>query len=309
MAGSTQGPRNLQEFEALFAEVSNWGRWGDDDERGALNLITPREVRAAVALVQEGITVNASWPLRTEADVENFRPVVHLMTRAGDLATEFDSCGDYVAMMYHGYGVSHIDALCHFFFRGQTYNGRPASVVTSMGARANAIDVAQNGIMGRGVLLDIPRARGVEFVESGDAIYAEDFDAAERAAGVHVGAGDILLVRTGRQVQKQQRGIWDPRQSMPGMHASSARWIRERDVAIVGCDATSDVRPSQVEGVGQPMHVLLLVAMGVHLLDNLQLEDLAEACASRSRWEFLLSLNPLRLAGGTGSPLNPIAVF
>ncbi len=309
MPRTLPSPRNVEEFEALFREVSNWGRWGQDDQRGTLNLLTPERVRAAATLVREGVTVNLSWPLPTVADVENFRPTLHLMTRAGDLADEFASSGDFYAITPHGYALSHIDALCHFFWRGQMYNGRPASLVTSMGARANAIDAAENGIIGRGVLLDIPRLRGVEYLEADEAILAEELEAAERAAGLRVGPGDILLVRTGRAVRKAALGVWDPRQMLAGLHASCARWLRERDVAVLGCDGVSDARPSQVEGVEQPVHLLCLVAMGLHLLDNMQLEALAQACRERGRWEFLLTLNPLRIAGGTASPLNPIAVF
>jgi kynurenine formamidase len=298
-----------EEFERLFAEVSNWGRWGEDDQRGALNLITPETVRAAVALVREGVTVNLSWPLPTVADVENYRPVVHLMTRAGDLPDEPGNPGDYLAIMPHGYAITHIDALCHYLWNRQSYNGRPASVVTSLGARANAIDAAENGIIARGVLLDVTRTRGVEFLEPGEAVLPEELDAAERAAGLRVGAGDVLLVRTGRAVCKQRRGLWDPREILAGLHASCARWLRQRDVAVLGCDGISDVLPSGIPDVPQPLHVLTLNAMGVHLLDNVQLEAAAESCAARGRWEFLMTFYPLRIARGTASPLNPVAVF
>ncbi len=309
MSESGRYPHNVQEFEALFQEVSNWGRWGADDGRGALNLINPETVRAATALVRDGATVSLSWQFRTEADIENYRPAVHLMTRAGDMVEEFDSVGDYFAVMYHGYAVSHIDALCHFFFRGQMYNGKPANLVTSIGARANSIEAAENGIIGRGVLLDIARLRGVDYLEPGEPIFPEELDAAEQAAGLKVGSGDILLIRTGRAKAKEALGLWDPRERLAGLHASCARWIRARDVAVVGCDGITDVVPTLVDGQRQAMHVLTLVAMGIHLLDNMQLEAVAEASAARSRWEFLLTLNPLRLAGGTGSPLNPIAIF
>ena len=308
MAG-TAPPITAEQFQQLFDEVSNWGRWGADDERGALNLITPERVRAAAALVRDGTTVSLGWPFPTVADVENYRPVVHLMTRGGDVSNEFASSGDYVAVMPHGYAITHVDALCHYFWRGQMYNGRPAALVTSIGARANAIDAAQTGIISRGVLLDIPRVQGVEYLEPGEALFADELEAAERAAGVRVGPGDVLLVRTGRAVRRRKVGVWDPRASLAGLHATTARWLRERDVAVLGCDGVSDVTPSGFPVVDHPLHILTLIAMGVHLLDNVQLEDLAAACAARGRWEFLLTINPLRIAGGTASPLNPIAVL
>src|SRR4051812_40019861 len=236
MATQQRTPRNVEEFDQLCKELSNWGRWGADDQRGALNLITPDTVRAAAGLVREGATVNISHPLPTVADVENFRPVVHLMTRAGDMGEEYQSTGDYMAIQPHGYGISHIDALCHFHWRGDMYNGHSITLVTSIGARANSIDAAENGIIGRGVLLDLARLRGVDFLEFGDGITPEELDAAEQAAGLRVGPGDILLVRTGRGVRRAQQGPLDPLKGLAGLHASCARWIRERDVAVVGCD-------------------------------------------------------------------------
>src|SRR5439155_9030519 len=190
------------------------------------------------------------------------------------------------------------------------YNGHPLSSATSMGARQLDITAAAQGIVTRGVLLDIPRLHGLEWLEPMTPILEADLDAAERAEGVLVAEGDVLLVRTGRHRRRAARGPWNPEtEGAPGLHASSGRWLFGRHLAALGGDLSSDVLPSGVEGVPEPMHTLALVAMGMHLLDNLWLEDLAQACARLGRWEFLLLVAPLRLPGGSGSPCSPIAVL
>jgi kynurenine formamidase len=308
------GPSKLsvEEFQALFDRCSNWGRWGPEDERGTLNLITPEQVKRAAGLVQEGITVSCSLPLNTTPDVENRSPALHLMIRAGDVVAQESpppSIADYLGLAPHGQAHSHLDALCHVTWRGQIYNGRPVSVVTSTGAEKNAITIGQHGIVSRGVLLDVPSVKGVEWLEPGTPIVPDDLEAAETAEGLRVGEGDILLVRTGRHRRRKAHGPWNASAELAGLHYSCAPWLRERGVALLGCDGVSDYRPHGVEGVRIPMHTLTLVAMGMQLLDNQNLEELAEACASRRRWEFQLIVAPLRLERGTASAVNPIAVF
>jgi kynurenine formamidase len=302
---------SAEAFQALFERCSNWGRWGPDDERGTLNLITPDHTRRAAKLVLEGHCVSCAWPLNTTPDVDNPAPVVHLMLRAGDVVESWPShsVADYLALAPHGYAHSHLDALCHFSHQGKMYNDRPMSQVTSMGALANSITIGQHGIVSRGVLLDLPRVQGVEWLEPGYAIAPEELEAAEAAASLRVGEGDLLLVRTGRHRRRQVEGPWSPLQRLAGLRHDCAAWLHERDVALLGFDGISDVMPHGVEGVAQPIHVLTLVAMGMQLLDNQNLEELAEACATRGRWEFLLMIAPLRIARGTASPTNPIAVF
>ena len=301
----------LQEFQALFDQCSNWGRWGAEDERGTLNLITSDcRVRAA-GLVREGVPVSLAHPINTVSDVENISPAVHCMVRAGDvgLGVDFASTADYVAVAPHGLGHSHLDALCHFIWQGQTYNGRPASLVTSTGARANAITAGQEGIVSRGVLLDIPRVLGVDWLETDHAVRVEELERAEAAAGVRVASGDILLVRTGRHPRRLAHGVWDSRKELAGLHHTVAPWLKQREVALLGSDGVSDVRQQPFTVTTHPIHILALVAMGLQLLDNLNLEDIATACAQRTRWEFLLVVAPLKLVGGTASMVNPIAVF
>jgi kynurenine formamidase len=298
-------------FRELFERVSNWGRWGEDDERGTLNLITPEVTRRAAGLVREGVSVSCALPLNTVVDVENRMPAVHLMLRAGDVVDQVPtkSTADYLALAPHGQAHSHLDALCHVVYDGRIYNNRPASVVTSTGALHNAITIGARGIVSRGVLLDIPPLKGVDWLEPGTPILPADLEAAESAAGLRVETGDILLVRTGRHARRAVHGPWDASARLAGLHYTCAPWLRERGVTLLGCDGVSDYRPHDVEGVALPIHTLTLVAMGMQLLDNQNLEQLAAACAERRRWEFLLVVAPLRLERGTGSAVNPIAVF
>ena len=293
----------------LFEATKRWGRWGEDDERGALNLLTPERVSRAAALVQDGVTVSCGRRLPTEPAVDNPNPALHHMIHAGDFALEqkgFQWAADFVGVAFHGNSVSHIDALCHVFVDGQMFNGAAAAEVTSVGARRSSIEVAEHGIIGRGVLLDIPRHRGVEWLEPGDAITGEELD----AVGVDVEQGDIVLVHTGRDRRRDALGPWNTYvDGLAGLDAECARWLHDKDPSVLGSDGVSDVMPGGSPGWPIPIHMCALVGMGIHLLDNLRLDRLADACAERGRWEFLFIVAPLQIGGGTGSPVNPIAVL
>jgi kynurenine formamidase len=216
---------------------------------------------------------------------------------------------DYVGVDYHGDGHSHIDALCHVAYRGSLYNGMPVGHVTADGAAVQAIDILRDGLVGRGVLLDIPRLRGVPWLEPADDVMPDDLARAERDHGAAVREGDVLLVRTGHNRRLREHGPWQTADAKAGLHPTTARFFAERGIAALGCDGNSDTAPSRTEGVAFPIHVLAINAMGVHLLDYLQLDDLAAACAAHGRWEFLFVAAPLRVVGGTGSPVNPIAIL
>ena len=274
----------------------------------ALNFITPAVRQRAVATVQDGVTVSCALPLNTTPSAENAMPVTHLMVRGGDIPDATGSA-DYIAVAPHGMAHTHLDALCHIFYRGQMYNGFPAMAVTSAGATRNAITAGEQGISSRGVLLDIPSLRGLDWLEPGEPIHPADLDAAEERQGVRVEEGDILLVRTGRHRRNAAAGPSNGREVIAGLHASCLPWLHERRIAVLGCDGISDVLPSRIEGVGLPIHLVIIPAMGVHLIDNAQLDDLADACTERRRWSFLLTLAPLRLQRGTASLVNPIAMF
>ena len=295
-----------QEFRELFDAVSNWGRWDEGGERGALNHLTPARVAAAARLVRSGTTITLSQPLETEARIDVPEPADHHMTM---LPGDDGFAKDYIGLDYHNDGQSHIDAFCHVAFEGLLFGGSPASSVTAQGARADTIDVLKDGLVGRGVLIDVPRTRGVPWVEPGEHIFREDLEAAERAQGVRVEAGDILLVRTGHTRRLAELGPWNTPEAKAGLHPRAASFLADRCVAALGSDGNSDTAPSTTEGVGFPIHVLALNALGVHLLDYLQLEDAARHCESVGRWEFLFAAAPLRIVGGTGSPINPTAIF
>jgi kynurenine formamidase len=296
----------------LLESVSNWGRWGKDDQRGALNYITNEKRAAAARLVQTGETISLSLPLATRPASDNPTPVTHLMIRSGNVGHPLGSwgCADYFAIEPHGLATTHLDALCHHFYRGKMYNDFDHTEVDFQGAHKCAIDVARMGVISRGVLLDIPKIRHTEWVEPGDAIYPEDLEAAERDHRVQVAEGDVLLVRTGRFKLRRAKGVRAILSSMPGLHASCLKWLFDRKVAVLGSDAVSDVLPTTYDPpLKMPIHTGTLVMMGVHLLDNADLETLAEKCALDSRYAFMFNLLPLVLERGTGSPANPIALF
>ena len=300
------------EFRALFDRVSNWGRWDDGGRRGALNLLTPDRVEAAARLVRSGVTVTLSRALTTEARIDVPEPADHHMTMLTDEDIGSGSvrfAKDYVGLDYHNEGHTHIDAFCHVAFEGSFFDGSPAASVTADGADAGAIDILKDGLVGRGVLLDVPRARDIGWLEPGEHVFREDLEAAERLQGVRVSAGDILLVRTGHTRRLIELAPWDTRAAKAGLHPTAATFLADREVAALGSDGNNDTAPSSTEGVAFPIHVLALNAMGVHLLDYLQFEDLVRQCEGAGRWEFLFVAAPLRIQRGTGSPLNPIAVF
>jgi kynurenine formamidase len=300
------------DVKGLFDKLSNWGRWGKDDQRGALNFITSEKRAAAAHLVQAGESVSLALPLATIPAPDNPSPVTHLMVQAGADSREqpLPYSGDYFAIAPHGMANTHIDALCHVFWNNKMYNGFDASEVGSQGAKKCAIDVTRSGIVSRGVLLDIARLKKVAWMEPREKILPEDLDAAEKAQKVRVEEGDVLLVRTGRAAMRKQKGGWDPmRVGLPGLDAACLPWLHERRIAVLGCDAVSDVVPSGYDGVPLPVHVGTLVAMGIHLIDNADLDAVSSASQRLGRNEFMFSMAPLVLERGTASPVNPLAIF
>ena len=218
---------------------------------------------------------------------------------------------DFIGMVFHGWAITHVDSLAHFFWEGKLYNGRPAHLISaSMGATVESIELAAEGIVSRGVLVDVPLVRGVDWVERGEGVTPEDILAAEEKCGFTIEEGDVLLVRTG---QHRRRALEGPvNLDLAGSTACQAACLplfHERRIAMLGTDTSNDIRPGQYEKVPQPVHQVGIVAMGMWLLDNADLEALAEACAARGRWEFMLSMSPLKLSNTTGSPVNPLAVF
>jgi kynurenine formamidase len=288
--------------EAMMKELSNWGRWGKDDQLGTIHLITPASRKAAAALVKDGVSISISRPLDTQKALDNANPFASKPIRDGDFLM------DEYTVAYHGFAHTHMDSLAHMFLAGRGYNGVSAP---APGADLKSLTVAnyKEGIFTRGVLVDLPRLKGVKYLEPGTAIYPADLDAWEKASGTRIGPGDAVLIRTGRWLRRAEKGPWAAQDRVAGLHASCARWLKQRNIALFASDGPGDVLPSLVDGVAWPLHQLLLVAMGTPMLDNCDLEALAPAAASRNRSTFLLVVAPLRVENGTGSPVNPIATF
>jgi kynurenine formamidase len=307
MSGSLMSAASFRTLHDRLRQVP----WGTGDRRGALNHMTPERLAAAAGEVRLGRTVTLAAPLAGRAP-DNPEPGARHMKRLPGERSNVPGvsfAADQIVMNVHGDVDSHIDALCHVSYDGTLYNGVSANAVTSQGASELSIDDVRNGIAGRGVLLDIPRLRGVPWLEPGDSVTAAELAAAETAQQVRVGPGDVLFVRFGHRRRRAEHGPWDVAESRAGLHPEAMMYLAERQVAALGSDSNSDTAPSVVDGVAFPVHVLAIHAMGVHLLDYLQFEDLVPACAEAGRWSFLCVIAPLRLPGGTGSPVNPIAIL
>ncbi|MGW9433537.1 cyclase family protein, partial [Streptomyces decoyicus] len=292
-----------------FAAVRTWGRWTPAD-RGAWNRVTPDHVRRAAALARSGTVIALARPWNTAAGPDKSKPALHYMSDLGDVeAPEPSTHKDFIAVDYHGKATSHLDALSHAAYRGQLYDGHAArEYVDAGGARFGAVS-ALGPLVTRGVLLDLPTVLGCPWLEPGQAVHAADIVTAERALGVTIGEGDAVLLRSGSVRRRREKGAWDPGTASAGFHVDAVPLLAERGIALLGGDGDSDVRPSPVEGVHSPVHALALAAMGVPLLDNLDLEALSAAGAVAGRYEFLLVVAPLNIPGGTGSPVNPVAVL
>jgi kynurenine formamidase len=297
------------DIDSYFEKLSNWGRWGADDEIGTLNLVTPERVVAAGALVTEGVSISCARPVVTEpfaADVAS--PPQHFMVESGEDESA-ESSSDYIGLAFHGQTITHVDALCHVFWHGSMYNDRRSSLVTTHGAEQCSVEAMSAGATTRGVLLDIPKLNGVEWLDAGQPVGVAELEAAEAEQGVRVGAGDALLLRTGWSARRTALGPLPPKAGRPGLHASALPWLRERDIAILAADTANDVIPSGFSDHRIPVHTVGIVAMGLCLIDACQFEDLAAKCNELGRWEFMFTLAPLVLRSATGSPVNPIATL
>ena len=301
-----------------FTALSNWGRWGDDDQRGCLNLITPAKGKQAAALVQDGTPVSCARPIVTDITPDTTHQVQRHMVDSGE-GRDTDpperrlvrrGAAEFIGMVFHGQTITHIDALSHYSWQGKLYNGKPASLITSReGAQTHSIEPACDGIVTRGVLLDIPKVRGVSWLPPEEPVMPQDLEAAERSEGVRVEEGDILLVRTGNYRKRLDLGPVPGSEPMTACQVACTPWFKERGIAMLGTDTSNDVRPSHYATITSPLHTMCLVTLGLWLIDNANLEQLAEACQQRNRYEFMLTLAPLRLRNVTGSPVNPIALF
>ena len=340
---------SLLEFDTLFERLKNWGRWGAGDELGTLNYITPDKVAAAAALVKSGRSASMAIPIDKTAGPDNPNPAIHYMATTHDVDVGSKGVGfatDFLGMQFHGDCYTHLDALCHISYKGLMYNGIPASKVDVTGAGCLDVTAYAQGIVGRGVLIDVPRYRGVKWLEPGEAVTAEEIEAIEKAQGVWLGSGDIMLFRTGQYRRRLELGAWDvgddgSGDEVGGVGASvggigsgsgegggggdgggvmnacgragldpySLLLLHEREVAAFLPEGDGEVAPSYVEAIQSPIHPLQVAAMGMFVSDSLQMEEVARICEEENRFECMVVAAPLRLPGGTGCPFNPIAIF
>jgi kynurenine formamidase len=307
-AAAAPSPVSRDSLEQWLRRVSNAGRWGPDDQLGTLNLITPKKRREAAAEVRLGVSVSLAHEARPGPNPRSVRPLsLHYHTAADDsiVTWGFDS----TTVLFHGWAYSHIDALSHTAWRSRMYNGFAIQDHDDTGTARLGIEAMEAGIVSRGLLYDIPRLRGVAYLEPGTVITAEDLEAWERQSGMRAGPGDVVLIRTGRWARERAKGGWDVTRGAAGPHPSVGLWLHDRGVAALGGDVSSEFYPPLVEVISDPLHELAIAAMGMPLLDNLDLEEAAERAASARRWIFLFLAAPLRIRGGSGSLINPLAVF
>jgi hypothetical protein len=272
------------QFDGWKTELSNWGRWGKDDQKGTMNLITPAKRKSAAALVKEGFAVSLARDANTEKAVDNAQPYEDVMTNVSATGS-----GDKIAVSFHGYAHTHWDGLAHHFLNGKLYNGYDQKETVTMEGMAtkNAVINNKTGIFTRGILMDIPRLKGVPYLEPGTPIFVEDLEAWEKQAGIKVGSGDAVFIRTGRWMRRAQTGPWDVGKLAAGLDPSVLPWIKKRDIAILGSESALSAVPIPKQLTNPddylPVHNFVLVALGMNLFDDCDLDALAQAAAARNR--------------------------
>lgn len=307
-ASGSPGPLITQaQYDRWQIELSNWGRWGKEDELGTLNLITPAKRRAAAALVREGVTVSLASVAQTEKGLDVPCPNEWAMLTL----TEAGATDRIAYPCIHGAGTTHIDAFAHRFFGGRMWNGYAVSglVTQEGGAARNSVLTMKDGIVTRGVLYDIPRLKGVPYLEPGTRIFPADLEAWEQKTGVRVGPGDALLLRWGRWARRAALGPWPIEEGAAGLDVSVIPWLKRRDIALLGWETPAYIPQPPGDLPRLAVHDFVLTILGVHLLDRADFEALSQATAARKRWEFMVTIAPLPIPKGTGSPVNPIAMF
>ncbi len=301
-----------EEFVALAKSVNNWGRWGADDERGTLNLITDDVVRRGAACVRTGKRFALGLPLGSDgpqigAVPGRFNPI-HTMIAINESSFGHPFCSSDDMAVIALQAATHWDSLAHVSYEGRIYNGHPIDSIDAHGAARNGIDKV-GPLVGHGVLLDVARARGVERLDGGHALTPDDLAAAEELAKVTVTEGDIVLLRTGHQTLLRAGDKMTYNISAAGPSMQSVPWFHERGVAAVATDnSIFEVFPCERADLWLPVHLLHLVEMGLTQGQNWNLEELAADCADDGVYEFFLDATPQPFVGGLGSPVNPVAV-
>lgn len=314
-------PDHISEGDVVrhyLAERRNWGRWGEDDEIGAINLITAERRIAAAQLVTEGVSISLSRPFPKNQMAGSEVLAEHKMEPRIERGHGGGAVTDYYGTSYHGAESTHIDAISHVWDADGIYGGRnPDDVITDEGVTFCDIDQWRDGIVTRGVLLDVPAYRGVEYVDNHQPVHGSELEEIVLAAGITIHPGDAILIYCGREAWMRDHGTYglqsahvtngnqaDPR---PGLHGSCLKFIRDHDVSMLVSDML-DSYPTGYDDVAWTVHGALW-AFGTALVDNALLEPLAEHCRQRNRLDFMLTVAPLRVRGGTGSPINPIAIL
>ncbi|WNG21580.1 cyclase family protein [Cystobacter fuscus] len=300
--------KTAKDVQGWMEKNRNWQRWGPQDQLGAVNLISPAKRKQAAQLIREGVSVSVAHPLETQKSADVTHPLAHQMIATGESADSSYSM-DSLTIAYHGFAHTHLDALCHVFNEGKTFNGYDQKLVTASGCGTLAVSAYKDGIVTRGVLIDLPALRGVAWLEPDTAIQASDLEAWEKKTKVRVSSGDAVIVRTGRWARRAAKGPWDVSAQSAGLDVSTADWFKKRGVALVATDVGLDVLPPRVEGVTFPVHRMLINSLGIAVIDDADPEALSKAAAARKRHDFFFSVAPLNVEGGTGSPVNPIAIF
>ncbi len=316
------GPRNPTRAEVvqMMKDISNWGRWGKDDEIGTFNLITPAVRKAAIALVKEGIAVSLAHTLDKEVLPDNPTPFKQEFFMGPDGKMRSGAAMDVISSTYHATTTTHMDSLCHYIFEGRTYNGWEIEKYHQAtptrqgfgegpGCMKNSILGFKNGLMTRGVLIDLPLMKGVKWLEPGTPVTIADLEAWEKFSGIRIGSGDALFLRTGRFARRAELGPWPSAQQSAGFHVSVMPWFKQRDVALISSDSVQDVQPSNIEGFPRPIHMLAINSLGMPMIDVADLEEVSQVAARLKRWTFLLTVTALPAPGGSGSPVNPTATF
>jgi kynurenine formamidase len=295
------------EYERWQTELTNWGRWGKEDEMGALNLITPAKRKAAAGLVKEGVSVSLASNAATQKAPDVPCPAEWAMTAASQAAAT-----DRIAYpCIHGAGATHLDSFAHIFFNGKMWNGYPVegNVTREGGAARNSVLNMKHGIVTRAVLYDIARLKGVAYLEPGTRIFPEDLEAWEKKTGVRAGQGDAMLLRWGRWARGAKLGPWNTDEGSAGLDNTVIPWLKKRDISLLGWETPGYVPQPPGDLPRLALHNFVLTHLGVILIDRGDFDALGEAAASRNRWEFMLSVAPLPIPRGTGSPVNPLAIF
>jgi len=314
------GTFDFEDFHRIAEKVRNWGRWGDDDQIGTLNHITPERLTAAAGLVKRGV----SFDLGIRLDSNGPQPgkygranPIHVMTETGadqDFPGGLRCADDYIVMPLQG--ATQWDGLAHVFYDGKLYNGFPASDVTPHGAKSLGIENLGKGVAGRGILLDVADHKGVDWLAMGEVITPEDLEEVAAAQGVEVRSGDVLCFRTGWRQKFHADGASEFMAGEPGIGMATIEWLHEKEIAAIASDnwaievlnPSGDLFGGEIEGMFDNVHMILIRDMGMTLGEIFDFDELAADCSADGVWEFFFCAPPLKVTGGVGSPINPLAI-